>query len=73
MPDGNVTKHGLLAGNAADAGAIEIAYLGPTLAVEADDVRIAFAGADAAIEILADENAGAGIRIATMRSIRLTS
>jgi biotin-dependent carboxylase-like uncharacterized protein len=61
----------LLAGNAADAGALEIAYLGPTLAVEADDVRIAFAGADAAIEILADENAGAGIRIATMRSIRL--
>jgi biotin-dependent carboxylase-like uncharacterized protein len=61
----------MLAGNAAGAGALEIAYLGPTLSVEADDVRLAFAGADAAIEILADENAGTGTRIGTMRSIRL--
>jgi biotin-dependent carboxylase-like uncharacterized protein len=61
----------LLAGNAAGTGALEIAYLGPTLAVEADDVRLAFAGADAVIEILADENAHTATRIGTMRSIRL--
>ena len=44
----------LLVGNAPDAGALEVACLGPTIAVEADDVRIAVAGAHAAIEILPD-------------------
>jgi biotin-dependent carboxylase-like uncharacterized protein len=60
-----------LVGNAPDAGALEVAYFGPTLAVEADEVRLSFAGAEAAIEILSDETAGSGERVATMRSIRL--
>ena len=34
----------LLVGNAAGVGALEIAYQGPTLRVEADSVRIAVAG-----------------------------
>ena len=60
-----------LAGNSPGAGALEVAYLGPTLAVEADDVRLAFAGARAAVEVLPDENARTGTRIEGMRSIRL--
>ncbi|MCC6889692.1 MAG: biotin-dependent carboxyltransferase family protein [Hyphomicrobiales bacterium] len=44
----------LLAGNPPDTGALEVACAGPTLAVEADSVRVAFAGADAAISILPD-------------------
>jgi biotin-dependent carboxylase-like uncharacterized protein len=60
-----------LVGNAPDAGALEVAYVGPTLAVDADDVRLAFAGAEAAIEIFPDETASSGTRIGTMRSIRL--
>ena len=43
-----------LAGNAPDAGALEVAYVGPALAVEADDVRLAFVGATAAIEVFPD-------------------
>jgi biotin-dependent carboxylase-like uncharacterized protein len=60
-----------LAGNPPATGALEIAYLGPTLVVEADDVRLSFAGAPAAIDILPDEHATAGERIEVMRSIRL--
>jgi biotin-dependent carboxylase-like uncharacterized protein len=60
-----------LVGNPPDAGAIEVAYVGPILAVEADDVRLSFAGADAPIEILPNETAASGRRIATMRSVRL--
>jgi biotin-dependent carboxylase-like uncharacterized protein len=60
-----------LVGNAPDAGALEVAYVGPTLVVDADEVRLAFAGADAAIDIFPDETATSGTRIATMRSIRL--
>jgi biotin-dependent carboxylase-like uncharacterized protein len=61
----------VLVGNAPDAGALEVAYVGPTLVVEADEARLSFAGAEAAIEILPDETARSGERIATMRSIRL--
>jgi len=60
----------LLAGNAANAGALEAVYTGPTIVVEADDVRLGFAGADAPIEILADAQAEAGEIIAPMRSVR---
>jgi biotin-dependent carboxylase-like uncharacterized protein len=60
-----------LVGNAAGAGALEIAYVGPTLAVEAESVRLAFAGANATIEILPDEMAERGTRIETMRTVRL--
>jgi len=60
-----------LAGNPPGTGALEVAYLGPTLAIDADDVRLAFAGAHAAIEVLAGENVATGTRIEGMRSIRL--
>src|SRR3982074_1755952 len=59
-----------LVGNNQDAGALEVAYVGPTIAVEADDVRLSFVGAQAAIDILPDAAATTGERIATMRSIR---
>ena len=61
----------LLAGNPACAGAIEALYVGPTFAVEADDARIAFAGADAAIELLASADAVHGERITPMQSVRV--
>ena len=35
--------------NGAGAGALEVLYFGPTMVVEADDVRMSFAGANAAI------------------------
>lgn len=60
-----------LVGNAAGAGALEVLYFGPTLMVEADDVRLSFAGANAAIELLRDGHAGVGMPLDTMRSIRL--
>jgi biotin-dependent carboxylase-like uncharacterized protein len=60
-----------LVGNAPDAGALEVAYVGPTLEVDTDDIRLAFVGADAAIEIFADVAATSGRRIETMRSVRL--
>jgi biotin-dependent carboxylase-like uncharacterized protein len=60
-----------LVGNAAGAGALEVLYFGPTMVVEADDVRMSFAGAGAAIDILPDERATVGVRLETMRSVRL--
>jgi biotin-dependent carboxylase-like uncharacterized protein len=60
-----------LAGNPPGAGALEVAYVGPTLVVDADDVRLSFAGASATIDILSDEQATEGERIEVMRSIRL--
>ena len=61
----------LLAGNAPGMGALEIAYQGPTLAIEADSVRIALAGGQAAIDILGPDG-GAGQRLAPFESARLT-
>jgi biotin-dependent carboxylase-like uncharacterized protein len=61
----------LLVGNAPHAGALEVACMGPTLIAEADSVRVAVAGANAAIEILSDVNASAGQRVAPLQSIRL--
>lgn len=60
-----------LAGNPPGTAALEIAYLGPTLAVDADDVRLAFAGGQAAIEILPDERTSAGTLIECMESVHL--
>ncbi|HEX4553106.1 MAG TPA: biotin-dependent carboxyltransferase family protein [Xanthobacteraceae bacterium] len=60
-----------LVGNNLDAGALEVAYVGPTIAVEADDVRLSFVGARATIDILPDAAATTGTRIETMRSIRV--
>jgi len=54
----------LLVGNPPDAGALEAACVGPTLAVEADDVRIAVVGANAAIDILPGVAAEGGRSVA---------
>src|ERR1700757_3600826 len=53
----------LLVGNPPETGALEVAYVGPTLAVEADEVRLAIVGANAAIEMLTDVTASKGGRI----------
>jgi biotin-dependent carboxylase-like uncharacterized protein len=60
-----------LAGNAPGAGALEVLYVGPVIKVEADNIRLAFAGANAAIEILPDATAVAGTPVETMRSVLL--
>jgi biotin-dependent carboxylase-like uncharacterized protein len=60
-----------LVGNAPNAGVLEALYVGPTIAVRADDVRISFAGAKTAVEILPDIAAVRGTRMQSMRSIRL--
>lgn len=66
----------LLVGNAGDAGALEVACVGPTLVAEADEVRVAVAGAAAALDILPDVAATSGRRgepnrVAPMQSMRL--
>src|SRR5262252_8218475 len=53
-----------LVGNASGTGALEIAYHGPTLAVETDSVRLAFAGAAAGVEVLPGAGAAQGTRLA---------
>jgi biotin-dependent carboxylase-like uncharacterized protein len=60
-----------LVGNPPDTGALEVLYLGPTLAVEAESITMSFAGADAMIEVLAGADPAHGTLIETMRSIRL--
>jgi biotin-dependent carboxylase-like uncharacterized protein len=60
-----------LVGNPTDAGALEFAYMGPTFAIDTDEVRLAFVGASASIEVLPDPAASTGERIELMRSIRL--
>src|SRR5262245_4615114 len=59
----------LLAGNAPGTGALEIAYQGPTLEVQAEGVRLAFAGGAALIEIAGE---GRHERVPPLRSVRLT-
>jgi biotin-dependent carboxylase-like uncharacterized protein len=62
----------LLVGNASDAGALEAACIGPTLAIDADSVRLAVAGAAAAtIEILPDADASSGRSVSSLQSITL--
>ena len=60
-----------LVGNAPGSGALEVTYVGPTLGIEADDVRMSFVGAKAVIEILPNIGASAGTLIETMESIHL--
>jgi biotin-dependent carboxylase-like uncharacterized protein len=60
-----------LAGNPLETGALEVLHLGPTMVVEADDVRMSFAGPRASIDILPDVAAIRGRRVETMRSVRL--
>ena len=60
-----------LVGNAPGVGALEIAYVGPTLEVDADEVRMSFVGPATAIDVFDDAHAACGRRIEPMRSIRL--
>jgi biotin-dependent carboxylase-like uncharacterized protein len=60
-----------LVGNPLGMGALEAAYVGPTLIVEADEARLGFAGARATIEVLSDASAITGQRIPPLRSIRV--
>jgi biotin-dependent carboxylase-like uncharacterized protein len=61
----------ILVGNPSGNGALEVAYLGPTLEVEADEVRLSLVGMKAVIEILPDVRASSGERIGTLRSVKL--
>jgi biotin-dependent carboxylase-like uncharacterized protein len=61
----------LLVGNPAATAALEVAYQGPSLRVEADSVRIALAGAAAPIERLAAPDDGSPQRLAMLESTRL--
>jgi len=62
----------LLVGNAEGVGALEIAYQGPTLSVEADSVRIAVTGGLAPIDVLPRNGQGsASRRLAPCQSARL--
>jgi biotin-dependent carboxylase-like uncharacterized protein len=60
-----------LVGNRAEVGAIEVAYVGPTFMVDAEDARLAFVGAPAQIEILPELGARSGRRAVQNRSIRI--
>jgi biotin-dependent carboxylase-like uncharacterized protein len=60
-----------LVGNSPGTGALEVAYVGPTLAIEADSVRISIVGGEAPIEILSEEAAFVSARLETKRSVRL--
>jgi biotin-dependent carboxylase-like uncharacterized protein len=62
----------LLVGNGANVGALEIAYQGPALRVDADSVRVAIAGGRAPIDIFpAGQDASGGRRLAPYESARL--
>src|SRR5918992_5958914 len=56
-----------LVGNAPGTGALEVAYVGPTLEVDADEVRLSFVGAPAPIELISHMNGCSGERIEGMR------
>jgi biotin-dependent carboxylase-like uncharacterized protein len=57
-----------LVANPPDMGALEIAYAGPTLAIDVESVRLACVGAKAKIEIFSPNGAGQEREIPTMRS-----
>jgi biotin-dependent carboxylase-like uncharacterized protein len=61
----------LLVGNPPDSAALEIAYQGPALVVEADSVRIACVGAAAPIDLVGTARGGRR-RLAMLESARLT-
>jgi biotin-dependent carboxylase-like uncharacterized protein len=60
----------LLAGNTPGIGALEIFYQGPTLAVEADSVRVAVAGGQTPIDILSSDGSALR-RLGAWESARL--
>jgi biotin-dependent carboxylase-like uncharacterized protein len=60
----------LLVGNAAGMGALEIAYQGPTLRVDADSVRVAVAGGRTSVDIL-PADASSARRVGAFESVRL--
>jgi len=60
-----------LVGNPPDAGALEAIHIGPTFAIDAASVRLAFTGAAAPIEVRSGLGAGPRRAIKTMQSIRL--
>ncbi len=62
----------LLVGNPPGAGALEIAYQGPSLAVETESVRVAFAGGAAPIDVFPADGASDGQRLAPLQSAILT-
>lgn len=66
-----LTAANLLVGNPPATAALEIAYQGPTLAVEADSVRIACAGASAPIDVVDGAEPARVRRLAMLNSTRL--
>ena len=62
----------LLVGNPPEMGALEIAYQGPCLVALVESVRVAFAGAAAAINVHSSEDAAVGLAVPVLQSIRLT-
>jgi biotin-dependent carboxylase-like uncharacterized protein len=58
-----------LVGNPPGAAALEVAYVGPTLEVEAESVRVAIAGGEALIEVQGED--GAAARVEPFRSLCL--
>jgi biotin-dependent carboxylase-like uncharacterized protein len=60
-----------LVGNAASTACLEAAYMGPTLTVETQDVRLAVVGAKAPLEILESADGGGGCHVGGMRSVTL--
>jgi biotin-dependent carboxylase-like uncharacterized protein len=60
-----------IVGNPPGMGALEIAYQGPTLTVEADSVRLVFTGGPVVVEVLPDHGAASGERVPLLSSVRL--
>jgi biotin-dependent carboxylase-like uncharacterized protein len=60
-----------LVGNPPQTGALEIAYHGPTVAVDAESARVAFAGGATAIEALCGQHASGATRLPPLQSVRL--
>ena len=59
----------LLVGNNAGTGGLEVLYLGPTIEIEAQSVRMSFVGASQSIEVRSSGSSAPARRIEAMRSI----
>lgn len=71
LDDVSLRAANLLAGNSSGIGALEVAYQGPTLAIEAENIRVAYAGGTTPIDILAGEGAPSSERLQPRQSTRL--
>jgi len=60
-----------LVGNPPNTAVLEVAYIGPTLLVETEDVRVSIAGAEAEIMIFPDPSVSNGQCIKCNRSVQL--